>query len=63
LTNITLLYGSNVSKDLLPFGPSDDEGKGIVKVYGFASGAGYNGKKSVLLLFINSQFRYIFMFA
>jgi hypothetical protein len=56
LSNIGLLYGSALSRELLAFGPAEDKKVGIVKVHGYASGAGHNGKKGVLLLFINSEF-------
>jgi hypothetical protein len=59
LGNIGLLYGSNVSNELIPFGPSSDEDKGIVKVHGYTSGAGHNGKKGILLLFINSEYWFL----
>lgn len=56
LSNIGLLYGSALSRELLAFGPAEDKKFGIVKVHGYASGAGHNGKKGILLLFINSEF-------
>ncbi len=51
MDNIRLLYGVEVSRELLPI-KHDDPGLKF-SLEGYASNANYNKKKSVFILFIN----------
>ena len=59
-SNIALLYGNILGKELLQVGPSMHKPLGIEKVQGWATNANWSQKRSTFLLFINREFRKLF---
>lgn len=58
--NIALLYGTNLSRELVDFHIGPEFELGLREAKGYVSGPGYSGKKAVLLLFINSMWFFHF---
>lgn len=57
-SNIALLYGNLLGKELLQVGPSVHKSLGIEKVEGWATNANWSQKRSTFLLFINRKFKH-----
>ncbi|KAJ9113147.1 hypothetical protein QFC20_002039 [Naganishia adeliensis] len=54
-SNISLLYGPTLGKELLQVGPGIHKSLGIEKVEGWATNANWSQKRSTFLLFINHR--------
>ncbi len=55
LANISIVYGSSLSRELLNVQPASHPRIGLQQVEGWASNANWNQKKMVFLLFINRE--------
>lgn len=50
------MYGSSVARELIPIEASDDDAaRSRFKMGGFISSANYSAKKTIMVLFINSE--------
>lgn len=54
-SNIALLYGNLLGKELLQVGPSVHKSLGIERAEGWATNANWSQKRSTFLLFINRK--------